>query len=551
MHSLKPLDAAPPLRAHAPRHRKTVRRLAAALSNALLTVSASCLLPASAAWAQGLVTASGPLAPRAFSFEQVIELARQRAAQPPTAPATSALPPELASLDYDQYRDIRFKPDRALWRQEKLPFELMYFHLGFFQTQPVRLHEVVQGQVRPLGFDPSQFDYGKNRLSPRQWGDIGLAGFRVHANLNSPTYKDELVVFLGASYFRAIGAGQHYGLSARGLAVDTVGGQGGEEFPRFTEFWIERPAGKATSVVIHALLESRRVTGAYRFEVRPGEDTVTEVQSRLFLRPGAQPPIATLGIAPLTSMYMFGENQPHRTDFRPEVHDSDGLMVHSGSGEWLWRPLINPAQPLTTSFAMPSLRGFGLMQRDRTFSSYEDVEARYDRRPSAWVEPTHDWGPGRVELVQLPTPDETNDNIVAYWVPSKLPSAGEPLRLDYRIHWQGQRQQRPPSAWVVQTRVGRGFAELAPGEHQFIVDFAGPAIDGLAADAPLRAQVSAGANGQIVEQALYRNEAAQSWRLALRVRQQQPDQPVELRAFLQHQHNTVSETWSNIIPAQR
>lgn len=539
MHPPEPFAPAPTPLTKPPRRRKAARAL-------LAVYSALCLLPPAGARAQGLAAPPGP-----FSFEQVVELARQRAALPPDAHAAApALPRELASLNYDQYRDIRFKPERALWRKENLPFELMTFHLGFFQTQPVRVHEVVQGQVRPLGFDPSQFDYGKNRLNPAQWGDIGLAGFRVHARLNSPTYKDELIVFLGASYFRAIGAGQVYGLSARGLAVDTVGGQA-EEFPRFTTFWVERPTASAASVVIHALLESRRVTGAYRFEVRPGEDSITEVQSRLFLRSGAQPPIATLGIAPLTSMYMFGENQPHRTDFRPEVHDSDGLMVHSGSGEWLWRPLINPAAPLTTSFAMPSLRGFGLMQRDRAFSSYEDVEARYDRRPSAWVEPTSDWGPGRVELVQLPTPDETNDNVVAYWVPRALPPAGQPLKLDYRIHWQGHQQQRPPGAWVVQTRVGRGFAELAPGEHQFIVDFAGPAIDGLAASAPLRAQVNAGDNGRIVEQALYRNEAARSWRLALRVRQLRSDQPVELRAFLQHQRDTVSETWSNILPAQR
>lgn len=511
----------------------------------MAAMSTLCLLLPPGARAQGPTAIAGP-----FSFEQVVELARQRAALAPAAAAAPALPPELASLNYDQYRDIRFKPERALWRKEDLPFELMHFHLGFFQTLPVRVHEVVQGQVRPLSFDPSQFDYGSNRLSPRRWGDIGLAGFRLHAHLNSPTYKDEVIVFLGASYFRAVGAGQLYGLSARGLAVDTVGGQA-EEFPRFTTFWVERPTASATSVVVHALLESRRVTGAYRFEVRPGEDTVTEVQSRLFLRSRAQPPIATLGIAPLTSMYMFGENQPHRTDFRPEVHDSDGLMVHSGSGEWLWRPLINPLRPLTTSFAMPSLRGFGLMQRDRAFASYEDVEARYDRRPSAWVEPTHDWGAGRVELVQLPTPDETNDNVVAYWVPRSLPPPGQPLKLDYRIHWQGQRQQRPPGAWVVQTRVGRGFAELAPGEHQFIVDFTGPAIENLPASAPLRAQVSAGDNGHILEQALYRNEAARSWRLALRVRQSRSDQPVELRAFLQHQQDTVSETWSNILPAQR
>lgn len=488
-----------------------------------------------------------PQQAEAFGLDDVARQAQALASRPYVAPNTAALPAELKALSYDQYRDIRFKPERALWRQDKLPFELMFFHLGQYQTAPVKIHEVsADGQVKPLTFNAQDFDYGHNKLSPSTWGDVGHAGFRVHYPLNDAAYKDEALVFLGASYFRAIGAGQRYGLSARGLAIDTVGGQG-EEFPRFTQFWIEQPKPSATSLVIHALMDSPRVTGAYRFELKPGIDTVTEVQSRLYLRPGVTPP-ATFGIAPLTSMFMFGENQPHRADFRPEVHDSDGLMIHTGTGEWLWRPLINPAQTLTTSFAMTSLRGFGLMQRDRQFSNYEDVEARYERRPSAWVTPQGDWGAGRVELVQLHTPDETNDNVVAYWVPSTLPAPGQPLSMAWRIQWQGPQQQHPPNAWVTQSRMGRGFAELPPDERQYILDFSGPALDALPAHAVLHAVVTANANGRIVEQTAYRNEGRGGWRLALRVKQLQADQAVELRAFLQHEHDTVSETWTHVIP---
>ena len=481
----------------------------------------------------------------AFDLDDVALQARQLATKPYRV-QPSTLPADLKALSYDQYRDIRFKPEQALWRKDKLPYELMFFHLGKFQTQPLQINEIdEQGKVRHLGFRRDDFDYGKNKLSPETWGDVGYAGFRAHYPINTAAYKDELVVFLGASYFRAVGAGQHYGLSARGLAIDTVGGKG-EEFPRFSEFWIEKPKANATSLVIYALLESPRATGAYRFEVKPGADTVIDVKSQLYLRGS----VATLGIAPLTSMFMFGENQPHRTDFRPEVHDSDGLMVATGEGEWLWRPLINPKQTLTTSFSMKSLRGFGLMQRDRSFASYEDVEARYDQRPSVWITPTGDWGPGRVELVQLNTPDETHDNIVAYWVPAKLPAPGQPLTLSYQMRWQGDQQQRPPGAWATQSRAGRGFDALAANEHQYIIDFTGPSLEALSADAVVNAVVTANANGEIVERNAYRNPANGTWRMTLRVKQRQGTQPVELRAFLQHGKDTLSETWTHVIPPQ-
>lgn len=480
----------------------------------------------------------------AFSFNDVAARAKTLATAAYKKPNRTP-PKELLDLSYDQYRDIRFKPQHAYWRSAGLPFELGFYHQGFQYVDAVKINEITGDGVREIKFDAALFDYGQNKLDPGKLGNVGYAGFRIHYPINTPKYKDEVLVFLGASYFRALGKEQLYGLSARGLAVDTAVATG-EEFPRFTEFWIERPALNAEQLVIYALLDSPRVAGAYRFTLRPGTETAVDVKAQLYVR-GA---VTKLGLAPLTSMFLFGENQRfEREDYRPEVHDSDGLSVNAGDGEWLWRPLVNPKRLLVTSFATVNPAGFGLMQRDRKFSRYEDLESRYDARPSAWVEPKGQWGSGRVELVQLPTPDETNDNIVAYWIPEHALTPKQPYTFEYRLLWQKESERRPATSWVTQSRRGHGYIRKDDKSISFIVDFDGPALRKLPGDATVQAMVSADPNAELLEATAYRNTVGGGWRLALRLRRIDNAKPVELRGQLIGANNqSLSETWSYILP---
>lgn len=485
-----------------------------------------------------LLLASVPgVAHAAFGFEDVSKRAQQLAAKSYKAPDTK-LPAALRDISYDAYRDIRFKADSALWRG-RLPFEVQFFHPGFLFQSPVKINVIGAKGVTKLPFDPKAFNYGRNTFDPKDLRDLGYAGFRIHYPLHGNDYKDEVAVFLGASYLRAIGRNQGYGLSARGLAVDTALASG-EEFPSFREFWLEWPAPDARELVVYALLDSRRVTGAYRFVVRPGDATVLDVRARLFLR-GA---VGKLGIAPLTSMYFFGENQPAPAeDYRPEVHDSDGLLIASSTGEWLWRPLVNPKRLLVTSFALNAPKGFGLLQRDRAFASYEDLESRFERRPTAWVEPVGDWGAGRVELVQIPTGDEFNDNIVAFWVPDRVPPPGQPLELSYRIAW-ALDGGFGPLGRVTQTRRGA----LGEDVTRFVIDFDGGMLDKLPRDAALELSAWSAPGGELLEHRAYRNEVTGGWRAVLHVRRTDPDEPVELRAFLRTPEGAVTEAWSYVWP---
>ncbi len=477
-------------------------------------------------------------AAQAFGFDDVAREAERLAHLPYRAPPPAD--PALAAIDYDTHRKQRFRPEFSTWRGGATPFELQYFPLGNGVTRPLAMFEIVDGQVQPLALPPGAFEH--TALA-------SVAGWRLNRWLEQPRRSDEVGAFLGSSYFRLVAPGLQYGVSARGLAVDTATASG-EEFPAFSTYWLQRPQPGDRDVTFYALLESPRVTGAYAFVLRPGDgNTRIDVRARLVLRG----PVARLGIAPLTSMFLAGETQPMAQDYRPEVHDSDGLQVASGSGEWLWRPLTHPRSTFVTSFSVPSLRGFGLMQRDRAFASYQDLEARYEARPSAWVEPLGEWGPGRVELLQFPTPDETHDNIGAWWSPAHLPAVGEPFEYAWRVTV-SDRQPQPPGAWVVQSRRGHGYrrAGSPANQVQYHLDFTGPALEGLAADGPDAVQAVATGNANVRNlRAIARPHpspaphATPIWRVTLEFERIDAAQPVELRAFLRSGTRTLSETWSH------
>ena len=356
-------------------------------------------LPQRSRYANPSSTALRQPARVATLFEDVAARARGLS-QTKYSPSETVLPAAVTGLDYDQYRSIRFRPEAALWKHESL-FEIQLFHLGFVYREPVRIHLVDEGQIAALPFEPTLFRYDgraaavADAIAPEH----GYAGFRIHYPLNDAAIQDEVVVFLGASYFRLLGRGHVYGLSSRGLAVD-VALDTGEEFPAFREFWLVRPEPEATTVTFYALLDSPSVTGAYRFDLEPGAPTTLDVEARLY----ARETVAKLGIAPLSSMFLYGQNRmPTFDDFRPQVHDSDGLLMHTSSDEWIWQPLGNGPGVRVTSLPDHAPRGFGLVQRDRKFDSYLDVEANYHRRPSEWVAlGDGNWGSGSVELLAFP-----------------------------------------------------------------------------------------------------------------------------------------------------
>jgi glucans biosynthesis protein len=458
------------------------------------------------------------------------DLARSLAARP-YQPPSDVLPEALARLDYDAYRGVRFRPERAIWRDLPSGFQLQMFHRGGQVRKAVDLFEVAGGRARPIAYSRDFFRFDSGDPGPLP-ADLGFAGFRIHAPINAPDVFDEVGVFLGASYFRGVGRGNLYGLSARGLAIGAGGPR--EEFPDFRAFWIERPGPDARSLVLHALLDSPSVTGAYRFVVTPGDPTRFDVTVRLFPRTVVE----DAGIAPLTSMYLFGAEQPRRfDDFRPEVHDSDGLLTADADGGRRWRPLINP--PAVQLSGVPAQRpaGFGLIQRQRSFGAYEDLEARYDRRPGAWITPGEGFDAGEVRLAELPARLETDDNVVASWRPAGPLSPGGDHRFGYGLSWGAD---PAPPATLAQAALWRSGAAGDPGRRRFIVEFTGSA-DQLAGAEP-QVTASAGALHNVV---LQPGDAGQGLRLRLSFELEPPAAgAVELGAALARQGRAVSEAWA-------
>ncbi len=464
----------------------------------------------------------------AFSFDDLLADAKRRAALP-YAPQRHAMPAWLDRLNADQYRAIRFKTLAEFWRNEPLPFRLELLPIGFnFQTT-VTVSQVENGRASDLAATPGMFEMPENVPSAPARATVPLSGFRILTRINSPRIWDEFLVFQGASYFRAVAKGEVYGLSARGLALNTAE-PSGEEFPVFTHFWIERPGPADQEIVIYALLDSESTTGAFRFRVRPGVETLVAADVTLFPRVD----LHVVGIAPLTSMFLFDEtNRGRLDDYRPEVHDSDGLEITTATGEQIWRPLANPLKLQVSTFTNQAPRGFGLMQRSRDQSDFQDLQALYERRPSAWIEPKNEWGTGSVELVEIPSVRETNDNIVAFWRPAAVQPAGRPLHFAYDITWNAQPRQ-PKTGRAIATRSG---STLDGKRRVYTIDFVGAGER----VADLRMDLSASA-GRLSNVSLTPNTTIHGFRATFELDTAGADL-IELRLRILRDGAPVTETW--------
>lgn len=484
--------------------------------------------------------------PEPFSFEALAAEARAAAGRPYSPPSVLSAD-VLDRIDYEAHGKIHFKPQYALFADGPGRFPVTFFHLGRYFRSPVRMFVVESGAARPIRYDPAIFDMPPDSPARELPPDVGFAGFRLQESRLGDQerldwHRNDWVAFLGASYFRAIGDQYQYGLSARGVAVDVAVADRAEEFPAFTRFYFDTPASDADDPVVFALLDGPSVCGAYRFILHRGEDVLIDVDAELFVRRDVE----RLGLAPLTSMYWFSETiKPTDIDWRPEVHDSDGLALWTGSGEHIWRPLNDAPLITASAFADVDPRGFGLLQRDRNFDHYLDG-VHYERRPSLWVEPLGTWGEGAVQLVEIPTDDEINDNVVAMWVPREPARAGSSYRLRYRLHWRSDEPYPTALARCVATRRGRGGQPGKPrprGVEKFVVEFLGGPLAALPFGVVPELVLSA-ANGRF--SSLFAEAVpdgvAGHWRAVFDFTPEGPG-PVDLRLFLRSGENALTETW--------
>lgn len=476
---------------------------------------------------------------RHFDYATLKGQARMLAGSAYHAPGET-LPESVQKLDWDQFQAIRYRADHALWAKDRLRFQVRFFHLGLFFKTPVRMYEVKDGQAQEIAYDPAMFDYGESGLQGTHLPkNLGFAGFQLFYHTDA---KRDIAAFLGASYFRAVGAEMQYGLSARGLAIDS-GMARSEEFPRFTAFWFEQPDPESGMLTVYALMDSPSIAGAYRFVIHPAALLVMDVDAALYPRK----PIERLGVAPLTSMFLYGEND-HRidNDWRPEIHDSDGLAIWSGNGEWIWRPLTNPANLRFNAYADNNPRGFGLLQRDRNFDHYQDDGAFYERRPSLWVEPRSNWGNGSIQLIELAAADETSDNIVAFWNPAKPPQPGEELLFAYRLYWGRKPPVAAPLARVVATRTGQGGIVGQKRKYfswRFVVDFAGGDLGMLGKDTVVEPVITA-SRGKVEITSVRPLESIHGLRAMFDLKPTDTTTtPINLRMYLRADGEPLTETW--------
>ncbi|MCB5160713.1 glucan biosynthesis protein G [Marinomonas algarum] len=465
-----------------------------------------------------------------FSHQTVIDLAKTKA-QSPMEPVGKA-PQALVDMDYSTYRKINFQQNQAVWGNAPTQFSMQLFAPGFLFKDLVSIDIVENGRAVPLSVSPDSFNTPTPEISDLIAKVGKYAGLRLHYPINTDEVQDEFVVFQGASYFRAVSKGQSYGLSARGLAVD-VAQPKGEEFPMFTQFWIERPASSQDAIVVHALLDSKSVTGAYRFGIYPGKPTRMEVKATLFPRVDLQ----HVGVAPLTSMFMHNSTTDVSDvpDYRPAVHDSDGLQMLTGKGEMLWRPLNNPENLEISAFSDDSPKGFGLIQRHRRFGDYQDLEANYHTRPSAWIKPLNDWGEGNVELVEIPSTSEANDNIVAYWQPKGGFKKGESYTYQYLMTWSNDTPVSLDYPRIVRSALGHKLFTTTPEVVIDVNKLPYAKIEALTVEASM-------SNGQILEAWVDKNPHTNGVRVYVTFDPEEADAS-ELRVQLKQDEKAIAPTW--------
>lgn len=470
-------------------------------------------------------------APTAFDAQKV-RMRAKALAEKPYAPRP-LIPESWRNLSYDQYRKIWFDGRNALWENTDGPQRVDVFPPGLYFPQPVEINVVENGSARPLKFDMGVFDSTDKFPDVEIDETLGYSGLRLRAELKEPGIFQEYAVFQGASYFRGIGTGETYGLSARGLALKTADPEG-EEFPDFTAFWLETPQPGAPDVVLHALLDGPSCTGAYRFVITHGKTLTMQVEAEIF----ARETLTHIGIAPLTSMFLFDATMRERfSDFRPAVHDSDGLMIHNGAGETIWRPLANPKNLQISAFTDDDPRGFGLMQRARAFRDFADLEALYHNRPALWVTPGEGWGPGAVTLVEIPADLEIYDNIVSYWRPATPVPAGESHQMSYRLDWADD----PAPRTGMPLRVSDTAMGARPeGGIVVAIDFEGR--EDVPDDLSQLDIVLRSSTGEISQGLVQRNPETGGPRLAFTFHPQEADL-VEFRAQLRLQDAPLSEIW--------
>lgn len=482
----------------------------------------------------------------AFSFERVVSIAKERAGS--SYQMAKPLPPVLDELNYDQYRAIKTADDGVIWEGQDSAFRIELLHAGYLFRRPVRISFVSPDQetVTPIPFSRSRFNY-EELVIHEDFEEVdvdGYAGFRIRHPLNGGAMDfDEIGSFIGASYFRLLGKEQSYGISARGLAINTVREDAGEEFPDFVEYWLVEPRSGEKTLRLYALLDSPSVAGAYQFDISPGVSTDVKIRVKLFFREA----VASVGLAPLTSMYWFGENHKERPfmDWRPEVHDSDGLLIYSQNEEKIWRPFYNHFSIRESRYYARDVEGFGVLQRDRRFESYEDLSNPYWMTPTAWVKTLTPLGDGSIRLVELPTNNEAMDNIVAYFEPAVPPSKGEELDYEYVLSWKLQDEVELSPNRVLATRVGEIGAY--PDTRRFMIDFIGPDLEVLSDDSPVFAEITSGTNGYVTENQCFKNVKTGGWRVEFKLDTDSGNkQPVELRCVLKDPNTGehLSETWS-------